>query len=113
MGNSFFKEGKAYGQKINKEKLDDLHFEEGKLFSGDLKQDINHIKRLYSYPTNIDFMLREFTIHMMEKKAALFYIPSLTDVKLVDEEIIRSLITMNQVVQDVPSSISASAISEE
>ena len=98
---------------MNKESLNDLNVEKITFFSGELKQDINHIKQLYSFPTNIDFMIREFTIHMMGKKAVLFYIPSLTDTKLVDEEIIKPLMLTDKVIQDVPSSICISAVTEE
>jgi spore germination protein KA len=60
-------------------------------FSGDLMQDSHYLKQLYSYPTNIDFMLREFTTNGMEKRAALFYIPSMTDAKIIEEEINKPL----------------------
>ena len=49
----------------------------------------------------------------MGKRAALFYIPSLTDTKLIDEEIIKPLIMTDKVIQDVPSAISVSAIEEK
>src|SRR3954452_10691724 len=113
MGNTFFKKNKVYEPEISKEFLDELSPQNGNFFSGDFKQDINHIKRLYSFPTNIDFMVREFSVHMMGKKAVLFYIPSLTDAKLIDEEVIKPLIITDKVIQDVPSSISVSDIREE
>ena len=113
MRNSFFKKRKVYEPEISKELLDDLSAQNGKFFSGDFKQDINHIKQLYLFPTNIDFMVREFPVHMMGKKAVLFYIPSLTDTELIDEEILKPLIMSNKVIQGVPSSISVSAIKEE
>jgi spore germination protein KC len=46
-------------------------------------------------------MLREFTTNGMEKKAALFYIPSMTDAKIIEEEIIKPLITRNKVIYPV------------
>ena len=113
MGNSFFKNKKAVDQKINKVLLDEAVSNEITRFSGDLMQDSHYLKQLYSYPTNIDFMLREFTIYAMEKRVALFYIPSMTDTKIIEEEIIKPLITTNQVIEDVTSMISASAISVE
>jgi spore germination protein KA len=82
--------------------------------SGDLLLDVPKIKELYSYPKNIDFTVREFTIHMMMgRKAVLFYIPSLTDTKLIDEEIIKPLILAPKEIIDIPSAISISAIKEE
>lgn len=81
--------------------------------SGDLFLNASQIKELYSYPTNIDFTVREFTIHMMSRKAVIFYIPSLTDTKLIDEEIIKPLILATSEIIDIPSAISISAIKEE
>ena len=113
MGNSFFKSRKADDQKINKVVFDEAVSNEFTRFSGDLIQDSYFLKQLYSYPANIDFMLREFTINGMEKRAALFYIPSMTDAKIIEEEIIKPLITTNKIIDDVTSMISASAISVE
>ena len=48
-----------------------------------------------------------------KKKAALFYIPSLTDSKLIEEEIIKPLIMSGKVIEDIPSFVSVSAIREE
>ena len=107
MGNSFFKNKKAVDQKINKVLLDEAVSNEITRFSGDLMQDSHYLKQLYSYPTNIDFMLREFTIYAMGKRVALFYIPSMTDTKIIEEEIIKPLITTNKVIEDVTSMISA------
>ena len=44
---------------------------------------------------------------------ALFFIPSMTDTKIIEEEIIKPLITTNKVIEDVSSMISASSISVE
>ena len=100
--------------KFSKELIEDITQspEKDQCFSGVLEPDIKIIKDLYSYPTNIDFMFREFTIHSMGKKAVLFYIPSMTDAKLVDEEIIKPLILVDKYFQDIPSSLSISAIHE-
>ena len=48
-----------------------------------------------------------------KKKAALFYIPSLTDSKLIEEEIIKPLIMSGKVIEDIPSFVSVSSIYEE
>ncbi|WHY03037.1 spore germination protein [Neobacillus sp. DY30] len=82
-------------------------------FSGDLLLDIPKIKALYSYPKNIDFTVREFTIHRMGRKAVIFFIPSLTDTKLIEEEIITPLISGAKDIIDIPSAISISTIKEE
>ncbi|WP_428912292.1 spore germination protein [Niallia sp. Krafla_26] len=111
---SFFKKRKAYKRQINNEMPDEgANPEKGTFFSGDLQNDIPHINQLYSYPENIDFVLREFTIQTIGKKAALFYIPSLTDEQLIDGGIIKPLITKDKDILDVPSSISVTAVREE
>ena len=73
MGNSFFKGRKADEQKQNKVVFDEVDPEEVKRFSGDFMQDCHYLKQLYSYPINIDFMVREFTIYMMEKKSGIVF----------------------------------------
>lgn len=113
MRNTFFKKNKVCKTEMSQEFLNDLSPQNKEYFSGDLQQDILKIKERYAYPLNIDFMLREFTVHRLGKKAALFYIPSLTDAKLIDEEIIKPLIMMNQLIEDIPSAVSVSAIQEE
>lgn len=113
MKNLFFKKRKAFVSEMSKEfagNISDQHYE---FFSGDLEQDINYLKRLYSFPANIDFMLREFTINKLERKAVLFYIPSLTDTKLIDDAIIRPLIMNDKEITDVTSAVSVSAIRTE
>lgn len=112
MRNSFFKKRKLYKLEMSKECLDDASPQNAKFFSGDINLDLTIIRQIYSFPTNIDFMIREFTIHSLGKKAVLFYIPSLADAKLIDEEIIRSLITTVEVIEDVRSAISASGVSD-
>jgi spore germination protein KA len=87
--------------------------ESGKCFSGDFPSDIHKMKQIYFFPVNIDFTVRKFKIQMMGKDAALFYIPSLTDAMMIDEEIIKPLIMNDNVIEDVTSAISISAVSKE
>ena len=113
MGNSFFKKNKVFKSKMSEESSNPVSPQNGECFSGDLQHDVLIINQLYASPINVDFMLREFTIPMMGKKAALFYIPSLTDTRLIDEEIIKPLIMSDKVIEDISSSVSVSAIQEE
>ena len=75
MGNSFFKNKKADDQKINKVVLDEAVSNEITRFSGDLMQDSHYLKQLYSYPTNIDFMLVKRIYHQRngEKSGIVLY----------------------------------------
>lgn len=115
MTNSFFKKNKVFKSEMSKELREDFipGPEKDPCFSGVLEVDTNIIKKIYSYPINVDFMIREFSIYKMGKKAALFYIPTLTDVEKIEEEIIKPLILTDKVVQDVISSLSVSSIHVE
>lgn len=82
-------------------------------FSWDLEVDVALIKSIYSFPDNKDFMVREFMVDSLNKHAALFYIPSLTDSKVIDEQIIKPLIKGNKEIGEIPSLVSVSAVKEE
>jgi spore germination protein KA len=115
MRNSFFKRSRGFVSDVKKKEIpdDDLDVQNVEVFSGDINNEKNYIKELYSFPKNIDFMVREFTINRMEKKAVLFYIPSLSDAVLIDGDIIKPLIMSDKEIKDIPSSVSVSAIREE
>lgn len=113
MRNSFFKKNKAFKSETSEEISADIRKQKGTYFSEDIEWDIQHIKELFSYPKNIDFMVREFTIYSLQKKAALFFIPSLTDTNLINEDIIKPLIMSEKIIEDIPSAVSVSAIKQE
>lgn len=113
MRRPILKKIKANHFEMSKELLQDDDFIKNDHISGDLLVDVPKIKKLYSYPINIDFMVREFTIHMMGRNVAIFFIPSLTNTKLIDEEIIKPLILANKEIKDIPSAISLSGLREE
>ncbi|MCM3764950.1 spore germination protein [Neobacillus niacini] len=114
MRRSIFKKRQRIKMEMSKEFLPkDVSYKTDDFFSGDLYRDLEYIKQLYSFPSNVDFMVRELTIPIIEKRAALFYVPSMTDDKLIDEGIIKPLIMTSKVVVDLPSAISVSAVSEE
>ncbi|WP_413305513.1 spore germination protein [Bacillus sp. 1P10SD] len=106
MRGSFFK----YKPKGDSDKRE---FQEQAPFSGDLGADIALIKSIYSFPENKDFMVREFQVYSLKKQAALFYIPSLADSKVIDEEIIKQLVTGEKAIKELPSLVSISAVKEE
>ncbi len=107
----FFKTKKQADTKD--EKLEDKKTKEVEQpFSWQLSKDIETFKDIYSLPENIDFVVREFTLRMNNKKAVLFFVPSLTDIQLIQEQIIKPLI-MNEKKSEIPSCISISTIKEE
>ncbi|WHZ05477.1 hypothetical protein QNH48_12960 [Neobacillus sp. YX16] len=85
MKRNFLKSNKRFKFETSKEIFDEETFKKDDSFSGDLASDEKIIKKLYNFPQNIDFKVRQLTIPMMGKEGAIFYIPSLTDVKMVDE----------------------------
>jgi spore germination protein KA len=114
MRRSTFKKRQHLKMELSKELFADAaSTKTGEVFTGDLTRDMEYIKQLYSFPANVDFMVREFTIPIIEKRAALFYVPSMTDDKLIDEGIIKPLIMTTKAIIDLPSAISASAVGVE
>jgi spore germination protein KA len=114
MSRNLFKKSKIFKSERSKEFLDHEPVINGNYFSGDLSKDELIIKQLYAFPENIDFKVRQLPIPRMGKGAVIFYIPSLTDVKMVDEHIIKPLLTTSDTAaKEVSSIISASAINEE
>lgn len=112
MRRPFFKIKKMHHTEMSNEFVGELPYKESD-FSGEVKIDGLKIKQLYSYPKNIDFMVREFTIPTMGKQAVIFYIPSLSDVRMIDEQIIKPLIMSNKIIEDIKSAICVGALKEE
>lgn len=101
--------------KISKTKEDSIEEQSPQsdhYFSGDVKKDELKIKQLYSFPKNVDFMVREFTIPTICRKAVIFYIPSLADAKMIDEQIMKPLIMVEHPITNISSAISVSALNE-
>ena len=116
MRSLFFKKEKRFTSELKKEfqeLSDDFSNQKVEFFSRDLAQVTSYLKQLYSFPSNIDFMIREFNIQMNGRKAVLFYIPSMADTMLINEEIIKPLIMSTKVIEEITSSISVSSIQEE
>jgi spore germination protein KA len=114
MKRKFFKKSDIFKSETSKELLDDESVIKGNSFSGDISIDALIIKQLYFFPQNVDFKVRHLKIAMMEKEAVIFYIPSLTDLNMVDEHIIKPLLlNSNKEAKEVSSIISASSINEE
>ncbi|MDQ0229990.1 spore germination protein [Metabacillus malikii] len=107
----FFKNNKEH-KKDDTNKSSDKTNQDEKHLSWDIQKDVELIKEIYSVPENIDFVVREFTLKMNSKKAAIFFIPSLTDVKLIEEQLIKPLI-LHETETEIPSSISISSLKEE
>nr|WP_285857072.1 spore germination protein [Mesobacillus subterraneus] len=62
-----------------------------KEFSRHLQENLSILKKLYSVPDNKDIKLRELYLEGFKKQAALLFISTITDVKSVEENILKPL----------------------
>jgi spore germination protein KA len=62
-----------------------------KEFSRHLQENLSILKQLYSVPDNKDIKLRELYLEGFNKQAALLFISTITDVKSVEENILKPL----------------------
>jgi spore germination protein KA len=113
MKNPFFKNNTHSNKNTTQDSSNGKDSTDVEYFTGDLKTDANRIKHIYSYPKNEDFLVREFFLDFIGKKAVLFSIPSITDSKVIEEEIIKPLLTTYKAMKDIASIVSVSAISKE
>jgi spore germination protein KA len=96
-------------EKINQEQIKD----EEERFTGDLQIDVERIKQLYTYPKNSDFIIRDFFMETIGKLAVVCFIPSIVDSKVVEEELLKPLLTTNKITDQMESIASVSAVSRE
>lgn len=102
-------------EKRNKTEKIEEQPQENEEFSGDFELDKNKILTRYSYPENIDFIVRELVLYPYRKKVAIFFVPSLANTSVIDEEIIKPLILGENTshTHDIASMVSGSAIKKE
>ncbi|RKQ37990.1 spore germination protein [Oceanobacillus halophilus] len=74
-----------HGNKMGKKKL-------AQDVNPNLQKNLDTLKVVYSYPDNTDFLIRELFISGLNKKAAILFISTITDFKLIDEHIIAPLL---------------------
>ncbi|MBT2679112.1 spore germination protein [Bacillus sp. ISL-35] len=75
-------------------------------FSADLENNLSVIRKLYSIPDNKDVKLREMYLEGFRKNAALIFISTISDVKSIEENILKPLAentSANKQVKDVVS----------
>lgn len=60
-------------------------------FSGNLQENLSILRTLYSIPDNKDVKLRELYLEGLNKHAALLFISTITDVKSIEENILKPL----------------------
>ncbi|MDP4090596.1 MAG: spore germination protein [Bacillota bacterium] len=62
------------------------------VISTDLSSNIEKLKRIFAYPKNEDFAIRELYIELVKKKAALLYIEGIVNEQVIDKFIIDAII---------------------
>lgn len=75
--------------------LQEQESEKNQLVSQVLEENIKQVKQLYQLPANTDINLREIKLGGSKKRAALFFIGSITDASIVSSSVIKPLL-MNQ-----------------
>lgn len=77
-----------------------------KSFSSDLQDNLAILKQIYSVPDNKDVKVRELYVEGLNKQAAIIFISTITDVKSVEESILKPLTentSKNKLIRDIVS----------
>lgn len=77
-----------------------------KEISGDLQSNLAILKKIYCVPDNKDVKLRELFVERLNKQGALLFISTITDVKSVEESILKPLTentSKNKLIRDIVS----------
>lgn len=90
---SFFNEHKKNEQSQSTQKIG-LPLNKIKLTSN-LKDNSDKLKELFSYPTNIDFTIKDLYIKSLNKDAMLFYLNGMVKKEKIEEHIIKPLMWKN------------------
>ncbi|WP_237389762.1 spore germination protein [Bacillus sp. USDA818B3_A] len=74
--------------------------------------DEERMEQIYNFPENVDLIVRKFKIESIGKKGVLFSVPSISDSYVIEEEIIKPLLSSSTNSKDIPSMVSVSSINE-
>ncbi|EKN64581.1 spore germination protein [Schinkia azotoformans] len=77
-----------------------------------LENNISIIKKMYSIPENSDVKIHNFTINGLNKKAALLFISTISDVRVISEHIIEPLLRNENSIKSIKDIIQVQSISE-
>jgi spore germination protein KA len=83
-----------------------------KEFSRHLQENLSILKELYSVPDNKDIKLRELYLEGFNKQAALLFISTITDVKSVEENILKPLTENTSSTKHVRDVVSVQMVDE-
>ncbi len=103
-----FQDQKDYPEQSS---LDDIQRKEQDIDSV-LENNISIIKKMYSIPENSDVKIHNLTINGLNKKAALLFISTISDVKEISEHIIEPLLRNENSIKSIKDIIQVQSISE-
>ncbi|SET28099.1 spore germination protein KA [Oceanobacillus limi] len=78
-----------------------------------LEQTLDIFKKIYTYPHNQDFKVRNLHIGGSNKKAAILFINTVTDTKIIEENVIKPLLSNNDSDKKIDDIVSVLSISTE
>ncbi len=81
-----------------------------KKIDSNLENTIEIFKTLYSIPTNSDVKIRNLLIGGLNKKACIIYISSISDSKIVENQVIETLLTNVDTSKNIEDIVSAQSI---
>jgi len=79
--------------------------------SSDLEENFQTLKKLFHIPKNNDVKVRELYIEGLNKKACLLFISTISDVKSIEENILKPLLT-NKSGKEIKEIVSIQAVTE-
>ncbi|WP_070119594.1 spore germination protein [Bacillus marinisedimentorum] len=75
------------------------------------QQNIDEVKKRFSYPVNSDFQCRMLSLDGGKKKAALFYLASIVNDSVIQQNVIKPLLDKNRSEDDIPSRVTVDKVS--
>lgn len=77
-----------------------------------LEDNITTFQSIYSIPRNTDVKIRHLTINALNQKAALLYISSIIDTKIIEDHLIKPLLSNEAKTKSLENIISAESVSK-
>ncbi len=100
-------QGENRNSTSNDEIISDLRPDEETL-TYDLKENVSFLKKVFCYPINHDFIIRQIYIKSIKRQAVLIFLQGMVDVDTIEKQIIKPLLEDNTEVneaRDIASSL--------
>ncbi|MBY6051778.1 spore germination protein [Cytobacillus firmus] len=76
----------------------------------DVDQTVQKLKSIYSIPDNMDVKVRTFHIGGLNRKAAIFYISTISDTKIIEEHLLQPLLLNKDSSKEIRDIVSAQSL---